>query len=160
MHAAAIHAHIELLLLELFWQYVERGEDRLELLKLYAAQPVSREQDWNRQAVRDEASTITLDAHGCFCCRTEDRRLYWHHVVQVQHGGSNSPRNRVAICYRCHALIHPWLPKNRKGEELAGEWWSLSDVAEDLQRRETSLGDVTERASTLPSNPTTPELKA
>jgi hypothetical protein len=30
-------------------------------------------------------------------------------VIEVHHGGSNSPRNQVNLCFRCHQRLHPWL---------------------------------------------------
>lgn len=44
----------------------------------------------------------------CFVCNAV-ARLRWHHVILVKHGGSDSPRNLVAICRTCHASIHPWM---------------------------------------------------
>jgi 5-methylcytosine-specific restriction endonuclease McrA len=35
--------------------------------------------------------------------------LVRHHVIQLQHGGSNNHLNTVKICGECHAVIHPWL---------------------------------------------------
>ena len=35
--------------------------------------------------------------------------VFTHHIVQLQHGGWNHPRNLVRICRACHAAIHPWL---------------------------------------------------
>lgn len=32
-----------------------------------------------------------------------------HHIVQLQNGGDNATCNRVRLCHRCHAFIHPWL---------------------------------------------------
>lgn len=154
--ASAIRAHIEAVLLELFWYYAERGVDRIELLKVFAAQPVTRGEDWSATSIRTESNDVSnLRAENCFSCRGVERKLYWHHIVQVQHGGSNLPRNRIAICYRCHARIHPWLPSDRKGESLTGEWWSIADVVEDAKRRETPVGDVSERTQSTTSQPET-----
>lgn len=134
MRVAGIYAHIEGALLELFWFHVGRGEDKLELLKAFAEQTIARTSDWNQATIRDEASTHGggVEGKGCFACLSQDRKLYWHHILQVQHGGSNHPRNRVAICYQCHARIHPWLPPDRKGELRGGEWYSLAEVADGI----------------------------
>lgn len=32
-----------------------------------------------------------------------------HHIVQLQHGGNNGKSNRVRLCHKCHAFVHPWL---------------------------------------------------
>ena len=136
LDGAALHASIaiqvEAVLLELFWFYVRSDIDRIELLRAYARQPVARGNSWDAAAIREQAIKVTAAepaAGGCFGCRTHDRKLYWHHVLQIQHGASNHPRNRVAICYRCHASIHPWLAPNRRGELLDGEWWAFGDLA-------------------------------
>lgn len=146
MLAPAIQSHIEFLLVELFWELVKRDGDRLDLLRIFAAQPVTRSTDWDCAAVRQEAATSGGGVpEACFSCRSGDRKLYWHHVIQIQHGGSNKPRNRVAICYRCHAAIHPWLPKERKGEQRGGEWYSLGEILEDAQQQhKTGAADVSE----------------
>lgn len=71
--------------------------------------------------------TELLTADKCFTCRSGERHLYWHHVLQVQHGGSNHPRNFVRICALCHKRVHPWLPmpdtmENRRGWVLIGDY--------------------------------------
>lgn len=147
MLTQTIPAQIESILIELFWQHVHREADHLELLQIFARQPVIRSAEWNTESIREQATRgTTLSADRCFGCGTHDRKLYWHHIVQVQNGGSNNPRNRVAICLRCHATIHPWLPKNRKGEQRGGEWWSMSEVMQDARQHETSIGDLVEIA--------------
>jgi 5-methylcytosine-specific restriction endonuclease McrA len=35
--------------------------------------------------------------------------LVSHHIIQLQHGGSNRKANLVRICEWCHAAIHPWM---------------------------------------------------
>jgi hypothetical protein len=32
-----------------------------------------------------------------------------HHIVQIQNGGLNNPKNLMLLCNPCHAKIHPWL---------------------------------------------------
>lgn len=44
----------------------------------------------------------------CFACLTH-QPLNWHHIIQIQHGGSNHLRNRVEVCEECHEKIHPWM---------------------------------------------------
>lgn len=131
-----------------FWQQVRIGGDRLELLKEYAAYTIERPADWDFTGARLEphGGTATLAAEECFGCRHRDQKLYWHHVIPIGHGGSNSLRNRVPLCLRCHHRIHPWLPETRKGEQLGGEWWSLSDILEDVKQRQDQTSDVIEDA--------------
>lgn len=46
----------------------------------------------------------------CFICLGEANVR--HHIIQLQHGGINSKRNIISLCYKCHADIHPWLKKS------------------------------------------------
>jgi hypothetical protein len=92
-----------------FWHAVRDGIDPVRLLKTFAEIAIVRPIEWDYAAVRAAAGDHTLAANGCFGCRTAGRVIQWHHVIQVQHGGSNTPRNRVAICAACHHAIHPWL---------------------------------------------------
>lgn len=131
-------------LLDIFWWKVREGEDRLALLLAFSTLTIERPADWDRASIRATANQHRLTTNGCFGCGTHDRRLYWHHVIQIQNGGSNYVRNRVAICLRCHATIHPWLPESRPGEQLHGEWWSLSDVLNETRRREDATSDAIE----------------
>lgn len=52
--------------------------------------------------------------------------MAWHHIVTVEHGGSNNPWNLVPICHVCHRRIHPWM------EEEPGEWTSTGDMVTHL----------------------------
>ena len=45
----------------------------------------------------------------CFVCWRLPQ--CWHHVIQLQHGGTNTQGNRVALCHKCHRRIHPWMGK-------------------------------------------------
>jgi hypothetical protein len=83
--------------------------DRAGALRRFAEIAIVRPADWDVAAVRASSRQHMLHADRCFVCRHE-RRLSWHHVIQIQHGGSNYLRNRVALCTACHADVHPWLP--------------------------------------------------
>jgi 5-methylcytosine-specific restriction endonuclease McrA len=43
----------------------------------------------------------------CFACGAWARVP--HHVIFIEHGGTNSPLNLVFLCRSCHGAIHPWL---------------------------------------------------
>ena len=43
----------------------------------------------------------------CWCCGSKAECR--HHIIQLQHGGLNSRKNLVSLCFTCHAEIHPWL---------------------------------------------------
>lgn len=109
-------------LLEEFWR--AQGDlaiDRLQLLRLYAMVVVSRPAEWDARAVRAEFHRLyPRPSHqgtlGCFSCFARGRRLHRHHVVQIQHGGSNDRRNLVSVCdtatgrgASCHQTLHLWM---------------------------------------------------
>lgn len=116
-------------LLRAFWRDYEADHGRrLEILAAYAEIALLRPPEWDYDGIREAAWRHTFTAHGCTACGTGDRPLAWHHVIQVQHGGSNVPANRIALCEACHAAIHPWMPPVAR---LAPNGWtSLEQLAE------------------------------
>lgn len=117
-------------ILAYFWEMVREDADRLALLEQLATVAVQRPDDWSPEAIRQEHDAAKYDggqAERCFCCRTGDRRLYWHHVIAIQHGGSNSGHNTVPVCLRCHGTVHPWLNAN-KPDRKRGGWSSVADL--------------------------------
>lgn len=96
---------------------------RLKLLTYYAEEVVYETRDGGKAMrvkydARKRAGDIEVAGRGqCFACIRERMRL-WHHVIQIQHGGSNRPLNRVAICEECHMKIHPWLKANETAYEV------------------------------------------
>jgi len=116
--------------LDYFWTLARVDADRLLLLEQCAAIAVSRPADWDRAGIRTGMSltTVRLTADACFVCRSAERHLYWHHIIQVQHGGSNDPRNFVRICHACHRRLHPWLPAPTSLENRRG-WVAVRDFA-------------------------------
>jgi hypothetical protein len=125
--------------LDYFWLMTRDAEvDRIALLKQIAGVALSRPSGWDEWQIRQEMGSVTrnrfhekgrirLESERCFCCLTEDRRVYWHHIIQVQHGGSNTPRNLVTLCHRCHRSVHPWLPAPNTLEQRGFVW--LRDLA-------------------------------
>mgnify|MGYP001563254859 CR=1 FL=1 len=110
---------IEARVLDAFWSSQDRV-DRVELLQWFARLVIPRPDDWDRVSIRRVAANHQLSATECFCCRRRDGKRDWHHVIQIQNGGSNYVRNRVALCARCHARVHPWLPAERQDEKTEG----------------------------------------
>jgi len=50
----------------------------------------------------------------CRCCFTkangsESSKIIIHHIIGIKNGGNDQKRNRIGICRKCHAEIHPWL---------------------------------------------------
>lgn len=134
--------------LDYFWTVARDAHvDRLELLGQIAAVRLARPSEWDEKAIRIamggvtrrkfRGSVVTLAGERCFACRTEARRVYWHHVIQVQHGGSNTPRNLVSLCHRCHRDVHPWLPAGTTIENRGFTW--LRDIAQRALDRLTKV---------------------
>lgn len=100
---------------------------KLALLKQMAGIAVRRPDDWRPLRVRHEfleKRTEYRRPTECFACRNRDRVRNWHHVIQIQNGGSNATPNLVSLCEVCHARIHPWLPvdlAHASGWSSAGE---------------------------------------
>jgi len=122
-----------------FWQAAWRdGANRLELVRAFAEVAILRPADWDYAAVRAKAqvraarASVGLIPHklsaaaGCFVCRRGSSQ--WHHIIQIQFGGSNSVRNFVSLCASCHGAIHPWLSTPAR----AGGWHHLTDCMGDL----------------------------
>lgn len=92
--------------------------ERLDLLKQFAAVKVWREQGYRIVRLRSRAAAAERPLKGfCKCCDGEPARV-WHHVIQVQHGGRNKKSNQIALCARCHAAIHPWLRQPLPGGDF------------------------------------------
>lgn len=127
----------EVTVLDEFWRASWlAGANRLELLKAFAEIAIVRPADWDYAAVRehahDKGSVILSAADGCFACHGESS--HWHHVIQIQFGGSNYVRNFVPLCAGCHSAIHPWLPFAPKAGQTGG-WSQIGDVGADLLER-------------------------
>lgn len=117
--------------LDYFWVMSRDADvDRIALLRQVSGVGLERPSDWDMRWVRQAAEGVklTLTAEQCFACRSAERWTYWHHIIQVQHGGSSRPRNLVAICHRCHQAVHPWLPPASSRENRYG-WTSMNDWA-------------------------------
>ena len=96
--------------LDYFWLMDRQGADRHELLLQLREVRVQRPSDWNKRKIRHwhEVEKMRVGRGTCFCCR-KSGPVVDHHLVQIQHGGSNDLRNRVALCFVCHRRVHPWL---------------------------------------------------
>lgn len=105
------------------------GGDRIGALRRFVEIAIVRPADWDYAAIRGASQQIgkRIRAVECFGCRGAGRLFHRHHVIQVQHGGSNYIRNMVALCEACHADVHPWLPKAQR--KVAG-WSAFKDCAD------------------------------
>jgi 5-methylcytosine-specific restriction endonuclease McrA len=100
--------------MEAFWAASnDPREPRVALLKRYAELVVGQAIANVREASKVERRHYRPPSTECFGCRWSPRdvQFIWHHVIQVQHGGSSSLWNQVPLCRDCHALVHPWLPR-------------------------------------------------
>lgn len=132
-------------LLNFFWLMVREGGqglDRLELLLMLSAMVVPRPAGWDPAAVReayergDETGTAVVQKDRCFACSALHEALYFHHIVEIQNGGSNAIRNRVPLCFPCHQYLHPWLQDHpaapaASGLEPFSAWWERRPWAAD-----------------------------
>lgn len=112
--------------------YRQAEADRLSALRRFAEIAIARPEGWDVAAIRAAAAadpSVVSRAKTCFACR-RDRPLVSHHVIQIQHGGSNYLRNRVDICDECHAAIHPWVTVQTR--ESSG-WSRLGNAAEAVR---------------------------
>lgn len=109
MWRKAMHARREL------WRDTPVGPERLRLLVDWARIRVVPMSTPSLQRARREFNRSKdewrghADAGACACCGRLGPRV-WHHLVQLQYGGNNSPNNVVKVCPPCHAVIHPHLP--------------------------------------------------
>ena len=116
--------------LDSLYAVARSGGDRAAMLRTLADVRVSRPLDWDYAGIRaafdhDGAAGRLTDP--CFVCLNADRWLYWHHVIQVQNGGSNDTRNLVRLCHRCHKTVHPWLADEARPK--CADWFSVGGVA-------------------------------
>lgn len=142
-----------------FWTMVNAGADRMALLKQLSPVVIQRPDDWDRADQR-AAATPKGRADTCFSCLTGDRRLYWHHVLAIQHGGSTRYQNLVPICLKCHAHIHPWLDVSRPFEERrgVGGWTRIGEMLTRMTKEDGPLNDAAEETSAEPTAPRVPRV--
>lgn len=99
-------------LLNRFWSRVRSGEQRLGLLREYAAIVVGSQTAETKQKRRGRFARSHRrgnEAGECWCCASHADFRERHHVIQIQHGGTNRPDNIVSVCRDCHRAVHPWL---------------------------------------------------
>ena len=122
-----------------FWAQVQQPEaDRLALLLAFAEIAIVQPGTWTPEQIRAEfeASAEPTVDWPCFGCASDRPGRAWHHVIQIQHGGSNYARNRVILCELCHTAVHPWLGSVSRRRSA---WVSLADMVGKV-RRKTGTG--------------------
>lgn len=130
---------LEVYVLNLFWALAAKTTDRLGLLRVFTRVQIARDDAWDPQAVRRDheasvrASTATISKRaGCFACGDEQATLYAHHIIEIQHGGSNAVRNQAPICFECHRYLHPWLTEDPSASRRGGEMTHVAHAAADF----------------------------
>jgi hypothetical protein len=101
--------------LAFFWMMNAKVDDRLGLLFVLGQVVINRPASWDRAVVRRDHLAAWADhasLPACYGCGSHEK-VYLHHIIGVQHGGSNGRRNQVALCFRCHQYLHPWLTDQR-----------------------------------------------
>lgn len=141
-----------------FWMMVHADADRIALMKQLSAVAIARPDDWDRAAQRAMAPPTTRATTICFSCFTGDRRLYWHHIIAIQHGGSTRLQNLVPICLNCHAMVHPWLDASRPGERRRTSYWK--PVGDMIVTLENEGPDIHEAQPDTSAEPATPRVSA
>lgn len=119
--------------LDFFWLTHRQGADVLPLLLLMSRVVIARPADWDPAAIRREHESgkswgARLDRSQCFACEERNRRRYLHHLIEVQHGGSNHWRNQVPLCFPCHQYLHPWLTDEPADHASATVFQSFAQV--------------------------------
>ena len=107
--------------LQEFWFLVESSsEPRLVLLQRFATVhiPLGREhaRATRRRFQHRDRTKEHEAAEPCFVCGK--RATQRHHIIQVQHGGTNRANNLVPICGNCHTAIHPWLGSDESAQPV------------------------------------------
>lgn len=115
--------------LDEFWNEVRwPSANRLALLRAFAEIEILRDAAWEPRSIREEYERLKPPMAGeiCFACSSDRPGRSWHHVIQIQHGGSNYARNRVPICRPCHTTVHPWMDREQRQPD---SWGSISEMA-------------------------------
>ena len=119
--------------LDFFWLMSRRGAAPLWLLLQLSAVVLNRPVSWDRAAIRRAHEREPgrfeprLSKATCFACLSREA-LYFHHLVEVQNGGSNSLRNKVPLCFPCHQYLHPWLTENPAANRVVRGFESLYQI--------------------------------
>jgi hypothetical protein len=89
------------------------GSGRMSLLVLWSGVRINRP-DFTDEKMREhfveQFKGVAWKKYPCWCCR-KDPATVRHHIIQIQHGGRNTPENIVVLCDKCHESIHPWLKR-------------------------------------------------
>ena len=103
----------ELAALNYFWLMMREGAEPMTILAWMSHVVIARPADWDKAAIRQEhelgLGKSSVDRDQCYGCQSTTANLYFHHIIEIQNGGSNAKRNLVPLCFPCHKRLHPWL---------------------------------------------------
>ncbi len=126
--------------LNYFWLMMRDGAKPLTVLGWMSKVVIQRPPEWDKAEIRRQHEQglgklgARIDKTECYGCQADNRNLYFHHIIEVQNGGSNASRNTVPLCFVCHKTLHPWLtvePKPSRG----GGFIHLSTIMVDMFNR-------------------------
>lgn len=120
-----------------FWRGVAHADaaGRLAALIRCASVVLGRADAVRRHLRRRTRQHETAGDGACWACGHARRRIF-HHIIQLQHGGTNARKNTVAICEECHAHIHP---------HLSMPTWADGRLGREARRRLVAPLDMTPR---------------
>ena len=85
--------------------------EKLNELKKYAEKSLTcRKENYYETRIQhnQNKSNFFQKWKNCFVCkRSEVKNI--HHIIQIQHGGTNDEGNLIGLCLDCHVDIHPWM---------------------------------------------------
>ena len=99
---------VQIRTLTAFWTRWRKGAPKIDLLREFARFQFDGRQ--TREAF--EASGIRLKRDCRVCGDVANHR---HHIIQLRKGGMNAPKNIIALCRFCHALVHRQVRRQRIG---------------------------------------------
>jgi len=110
-HRVKSHKHPQFTeAIEHFWSQIRGGASRIDLLVKAASWKAGGKSNYFSRR-RSAPKFRGQKGAKCWSCQQEPPK-HLHHIIQLQYGGRNSPRNLVPLCKYCHAIIHPWLRKD------------------------------------------------
>lgn len=90
--------------------YYRSPLEKLNELKKYADKVLTRKESYNEirtEHDKNKQNFFNKWKH-CFICKKMNVQ-HIHHIIQVNHGGSNDEGNLIGLCKNCHSDIHSWM---------------------------------------------------
>jgi hypothetical protein len=75
------------------------------------------------------------------CCACGGWASEPHHIILIEHGGTNSPLNIAFLCRPCHGDIHPWIKDGEVTSVLRDRGGEV--VSPPVTAADTPLANVT-----------------